>query len=206
MVRAEPPEPEPDDLPRLLLWRLRSNPLRRRADAAQGWIAVGLAAGVLAAVPVVTVLAGKAAHRHYEERARHQAATRHAVPAVLLRDAPRHPEPGSDEAAKALYTVPVRFTDPRGHLRTGRADVPPSLPAGSTVPVWLDADGEPTGPPLTPEQVRNHSLGCALVAALSVPLGGAAVYRVAGRRIERRNLAGWDTAWARTAPGWTISP
>lgn len=207
MASAVPPAEEPpEELPRVPLWRWRRNPLRRRTDVARAWIAVGLFLAVVAAVPVAAFLASDAARHHYEESARRQAATRHALPAVLLRDAPRHPEPGSDEAEKARYTVPVRFTDPQGRARTARSDVRPSLPAGSTVRVWVNAAGEVTGPPLTSEQVRNHTLGCALVAALAVLALGAATYGFADRRLERHDLARWDTEWARTAPRWTASP
>ncbi|MDQ0772088.1 hypothetical protein QF026_000554 [Streptomyces aurantiacus] len=207
MARATPPaQPPPEEPPRVLLWRWRRNPLRRPADLAQAWIALGLFLAVLAATPAVMVLVGDAAHRHYQETARQQAATRHQVPAVLVDDAPRHPEPGSDEAEKALYPVTVRFTDREGHLRTTKADVRPALPAGSAVHIWASATGEITEPPLTAEQVRSRSLGCAVVAVLSVALIGAAAYGYAARRLERHNLARWDTAWARTAPGWTASP
>ncbi|MDX3584994.1 hypothetical protein [Streptomyces europaeiscabiei] len=42
----------------------------------------------------------------------------------------------------------------------------------------------------------------AVLCALTVPLLAAAAYGYAGR-LERHNLARWDTAWARTAPRWT---
>ncbi|WP_329347361.1 hypothetical protein OG226_01160 [Streptomyces sp. NBC_01261] len=207
MARAVlPGEPPHEDLARVLLWRWRRNPLRRRTDLVQAWVAAGLFLMVLAGIPTTIFLAGDTAYRHYEKSARHQIATRHPVPAVLVRDAPRHPEPGSDEAKKARYPVTVRFTDAQGRSRTAQAHVRPALPAGSTVRVWVNAAGEVTGPPLTPEQIRNHSMGWALVAALTVPLIGAAVYGVADRRLERHNLARWDTAWAETAPRWTTFP
>ncbi|MFS8198301.1 hypothetical protein ACLVWQ_06395 [Streptomyces sp. CWNU-52B] len=207
MARAIPPaQPPPEDLPRVLLWRWRRNPLRRPVDLAQAWIALGLFVAVLATTPAAMVLADDAAHRNYAEKARLQAATRHQVPAVLVHDSPRHPEPGSEEAKKALYPVTVRFTDRQGHTRTTKADVHPSLPAGSAVHIWADSAGRITEPPLTAEEVRNRSMGWAVVAALTVALTGGAAYGYAGRRLERRNLARWDTAWARTAPRWTISP
>ncbi|MFJ8156944.1 hypothetical protein [Streptomyces sp. NPDC094468] len=207
MARVVPPaEPPPEEPPRVLLWRWRRNPLRRRADLVLGWIAAGLFLTVLAGIPTAVFLAGDTAYHHYDRTARHQAATRYTLPAVLVRDAPRHPEPGSHEAKKARYPVTVRFTDLHGRSRTARAYVRPSLPAGSEIRVWVDTAGEVTDPPLTAEQVRNHSMGWALVAALTVPLIGATAYGYANHRLERHNLAQWDKAWARTAPRWTISP
>ncbi|MGW2821922.1 Rv1733c family protein [Streptomyces sp. NPDC001443] len=195
----------PEHPPGVLLWRLRSNPLRRRTDLVQAWIALGLILAVTAAVPAAMFLVGDAAYRHHRQTARDEAAVRHHTPAVLLHDAPRHPEPGSPEAKSTRYPVTVRFTDPHGRTRTARADVEPALRAGSEVRVWVGEEGRITGPPLTAEQVRNRTMGAALVAALTVPAVGAAAYGWAARRLERRNLARWDIAWARTAPRWTTS-
>ncbi|MDX2765512.1 hypothetical protein PV733_16420 [Streptomyces europaeiscabiei] len=196
-------QPPPERLPRVLLWRWRRNPLRRRTDLAQAWIALGLFLAVLTAAPAVLFLAGDAAHRHHRQAAQHQAAHRHHTTAALVHDAPRHPEPGSEEAKRALYPVTVRFSDPRGEIRTDEAEVEASLPAGSTIRVWITAEGEITDPPLTQDQIRNRTVVHAVLAALTVPLLAAAAYGYAGRRLERRNLARWDTAWARTAPRWT---
>jgi hypothetical protein len=55
------------------------------------------------------------------------------------------------------------------------------------------------------EQVRSRAMGCALLAALAVPVLGAAVHGYANRRLERHRLAQWDAAWAEIAPRWTTS-
>ncbi|RMB80454.1 hypothetical protein [Streptomyces shenzhenensis] len=198
--RAQPP---PDDLPRLLLWRFRRNPLRRTTDAAQAWIGLGILLAVLAAMPGAMFLIGDTAYRHYTHTARLQAETRHQATAVLLHDSPKHPEPGSDEEKGTRYRVEVRFIDRLGRSHTGRVDVRPGLPAGSMVPVWTGAEGEVMDPPMSVDQIRSRSMGWAIIAALAVALAGAAVYGIAERALRRRNLAAWDTAWARTAPRWT---
>ncbi|MBV1939145.1 hypothetical protein KUF83_21665 [Streptomyces sp. BV286] len=206
MDREIPPaQPPPAELPHVLLWRWRRNPLRRRTDLVQAWIALGLFLAVLAATPAAMILVGDTAYRHYRETARQQTATREYIPAVLVHDAPRHPEPGSDEAKKTRYPVTVRFTDSQGHTRTAQADVEPALTAGSTVRVWVDGEGRITGPPLTAEQVRTRAMSCAVLTAMTVPLLGAAAYAYANRRLERHNFAQWDAAWAQTAPPWTTS-
>ncbi|WP_329296505.1 hypothetical protein [Streptomyces pseudovenezuelae] len=205
MTRGTPPAHPPEDPPRVLLWRWRRNPLRRRSDLAQAWIGLGLFLAVLAALPAAVLWAGHTAHRHHTATAQKQKADWRHTSAVLVRDAPRHPEPGSHEARKTLYPATVRFTDPRGQTRTAKADVEPDLTAGSTVRVWVNAEGSITGPPLTTEQIRDRVIGSALLAAMAVPLLGAAAYGYAHRRLERHNLARWDTAWAETAPRWTTS-
>ncbi|MFC8131587.1 hypothetical protein [Streptomyces sp. NPDC057302] len=94
-------------MPHPLLWRWRRNPLRRRADLVQGWIAVGLFLAVLTATPAAVVLVGDTARRHLEQTARHQAGTRHS-------------EPGSDvwiSDAGELTDAPLTQEEIRDHAR-----------------------------------------------------------------------------------------
>ncbi|MFE7168242.1 hypothetical protein [Streptomyces sp. NPDC057616] len=189
-----------------MFWRLRRNPLRRRTDLTQAWIGIGLLASALAATPPAMFLVGDTAYGHYSRIAQQQTATRHHTTATLLENARRHPEPGSAEARETRYPTKVRFADPHGRARTATADVEPALPRGSTIRIWADTDGKITEPPLSPDQIRNRAMGSALVAALAVHAGAAAAYGTAHHIIQRRNLAAWDSEWARTAPRWRTSP
>ncbi|MGW1750269.1 Rv1733c family protein [Streptomyces sp. NPDC002092] len=206
MPGRTPPPPPPQELPRVMLWRLRRNPLRRRGDLLQAWIGIGLVVAALAATPLAMFLVGDIAYGHYTRTAQHQAETRHQTIATLLEDARRHPEPGSAEAKKTRYPTKVRFTDPNGHTHTATTDVRPALPKGSTIRVWAGTDGKLTDPPLSPRQIRDRAMGSAFIAALTVHATAAAAYGTVSRILHRRNLAAWDTAWAETAPRWTTSP
>lgn len=198
-----PAQPPPGPPPRPLLWRWRYNPLRRRTDTLHAWFGLGALIAVLAVAPVAAVLAGDAARRHYEDTARHQHLTRYETTGTLTEDAPRHPEPGSDEERKTRYPVEVRVVTREGRTRTMRTEVQPGLTADNTVRLWITADGEATDPPLTREQVRSRTMGWALLAAIGVALTGSAAHALTGLALRRRNLADWDTAWAETAPRWT---
>ncbi|MFF9622788.1 hypothetical protein [Streptomyces griseosporeus] len=198
--------PQPRRPPRVLLWRLRRNPLRRRSDLVQGWIGLALLLGASAVVPVAAVAVGEAAHDRCVRTARQQAQTRHETTATLLENARRHPEPGSAEARRTRYPTRVRFTDREGSPRTATTDVPPSLSKGSTLRVWVGPDGQLTDPPLTPDQIRTRTRGWAIIAALGVSTTAAAGYGVTARVVQRRNLAAWERAWADTAPRWTAAP
>ncbi|MBZ6130162.1 Rv1733c family protein [Streptomyces olivaceus] len=200
------PEPDPGRDPHLPFWRWRRNPLRRRSDRLRAWIALGLALAVLVAAPVAMFAVGDGAYRHYRDTAEHERRTRDQRPAVLVHDAPRHPEPGSDESKKVRYPVTVRFTGPDGAPRTGKTEVEPGLSADTTVLVWVDADGAVTGPPLAAEEIRSRTMGWAVLAFLGVVLAGIAAHAATGLVLHRRNLAGWDEAWAATAPRWSRSP
>ncbi|MFE4084085.1 hypothetical protein [Streptomyces sp. YIM B13502] len=198
-----PAQPPPGPPPRPLFWRWRPNPLRRRTDTVRAWLGLTVLLAVLAVVPVAAALVGDAAHRHYRDVARDQQQTRHLTDAILVHDAPRHPEPGSDEEKKTRYPVEVRVVTREGRTRTTRAEVHPGLTADSTVRIWIDTAGEATDAPLTGKEVRSRAAGWALLAAIGVALAGAAVHAVSGLVLHRRNLARWDAAWAETAPRWT---
>ncbi|MGW3499064.1 Rv1733c family protein [Streptomyces sp. NPDC001020] len=198
-------QPPPEVAPRPLWWRFRRNPLRRPTDLLRAWIGVALLLALLVMTPTVMLLVGNATYRDLQRTAEHEARTLHRIPAVLEHEAPRHPEPGSDEALKAMYPVMVRFTAPDGRARTAKTDVEPGLPAGTRVHVWVTDDGTLTEPPLTARQVRDNAIGWALLAAMAAALISAGAYGAVRRRLERRNLADWDAAWAKTAPRWTRS-
>ncbi|CAL9670109.1 hypothetical protein SUDANB105_07456 [Streptomyces sp. enrichment culture] len=213
MSGATPPaQPPPTRSPRhasahpLALWRRRRNPLRRRSDRLQGWIALGLCVLVPSLGLAATFAVGDAAHRHYRATAEHQMRTRHLTTAVLAQDAPRHPEPGSAEARKTRYPVTVRFTGPDGRTRTAKTDVLPGLTEGSGVDVWVGSEGAITEPPMTDEQIRSRTMGWAILTFLAVALAGAGAYRAAALVLYRRNLAEWANQWAEAAPRWTASP
>ncbi|MER6138508.1 hypothetical protein ABT174_00405 [Streptomyces sparsogenes] len=204
---AQPPDPPHHGLVHpLSLWRWRHNPLYRRTDRLQGRIALAM----LLLVPILGLGAmfaiGDAAHRHYRAAAEHQRQTLRLTTAVLTHDAPDHPEPGSAEARENRYPATVRYTDPDGRIRTAETDVLPGLGAGSSVEVWVDADGAIAEPPMSAEQIRSRTMGWGLVAFLTVTLAGAAAYRGVAAFLRRRNLAQWDDKWAETAPRWTTSP
>ncbi|GGV51539.1 Rv1733c family protein [Streptomyces griseoflavus] len=198
-----PAQPPPGAPSRPLPWRRRRNPLRRRTDRLQTWIGLGVLVAVLAVAPVTAVVVGDVARGHYEDLARHQTQTRYETDATLTRDAPRHPEPGSDEEKHTRYPVEVRVVTREGRTRTTRAEVRPGLSADNTVRIWITEDGEATEPPLTSKEVRSRTTGWALLAAMGVALTGAAAHALTALVLRRRNLADWDTAWAETAPRWT---
>ncbi|MET8831964.1 hypothetical protein ABZX40_14375 [Streptomyces sp. NPDC004610] len=201
-----PPRPRPVRPVRPVpFWRWRRNPLRRRTDRLEAWSALALVLLVPLLGLAALFTAGDTAERHYRALAEREARTRHHLAAVLVRDAPEHPEPGSDEARLARYPAEVRFTAPDGRTRTATAEVTPGLAAGDGVRVWVAADGTLTEPPMTSDEIRSRTMGWAMLAFLAVTLAGFVVHGVAVLALRRRNLAAWDARWAETAPRWTTS-
>ncbi|WP_346656921.1 hypothetical protein [Streptomyces sp. F001] len=95
-------------------WRLRRNPLRRRTDLWQAWIALGLLLTVPAATPAAMILTGDIAHRHYTRTAQHQAQTRHERAQIRKhqRRAARAPK-GSPAKTAEYAKVKARESDRR---------------------------------------------------------------------------------------------
>ncbi|MGY1439962.1 Rv1733c family protein [Streptomyces reniochalinae] len=198
---AQPPPPPR----RTVGWRWRRSRLRRPTDRLQAWIGLGLLLAALSATVATALLAGRAAHQQLRHTADAQARSRHLTPAVLVQDAPVHPEPGSDEEKETRYPVTVRYAGPGGEQRTGQAEVSPGLPSGARVRIWVDGDGSVADPPMTRAHIHRRVLVRALLASAPVPLAAAAVHRLIDRGVQRRNLAAWEKEWAETAPRWTPS-
>ncbi|MFF8534434.1 hypothetical protein ACF07B_21255 [Streptomyces sp. NPDC015532] len=178
---------------RLLLWRWRRNPLRRRSDVAEAWLGVAAAALLLLAVPALGVATAAVA----EHSALDEARGLHRTTARLVGDAPE-PTPvrfsvlATDDRVSAI----VRWTTPSGTSRSGPASVAAGSRAGSPATVWLDDAGRNHPAPPTPAQARTQAaaLGAAAGAGAGVlVLGGWWVARV---RLEVRRSARWDHDWA----------
>jgi hypothetical protein len=178
------------------LWPDR-NPLRRTLDRVEGVVVGGLTVAFLAGAPLVAVTAGQAAYGIGARTAHAQQAAWHRVPAVLLADAPTFSYPVDQPIVRGGWTAPD------GARRTGMVPAPPGASAGGTVPVWVDAAGRLTGPPLEPLQVR----GQAVVAAILAPLVLGEVLLSAGLLahylLGRRRLAAWESDWRAVGPQWT---
>ena len=176
------------------------NPLRRRADVVEAWLAPVVIIVLLALCPVVFVLssmwvsAGNAAVRQAQQ-------SWHAVPAVLLRAAPG-PE-FSDNGANTweAWTLARWTVDGRQHV--GEIPAAANSPAGSTQTVWLDRAGHVRVPPQSAGQARDQAATTALLvlAALALLLGIAS--RLARWALDRRRLAGWEAAWLTVGPRWS---
>jgi hypothetical protein len=177
---------------------LDRNPLRRPSDKIAACLAALLTAVFLVGAPLVSLVAARWAG---PAGATGQQAARswRQVPAVLLRATPPLTVAG---AVFGSPLVPARWTVPDGRTRTGRIQVGTGLAAGSTVRLWVDAAGSPTGPPPRPSAlVADQVLAAVAPVALGIVLWWLAW---AGRWVlDRRRLADWETAWAAMGPRWT---
>lgn len=160
---------------------------------------VGLFAATAGGAPFAVHAASDAAYGAALRTEQAQLATRHEVRAVLTQAAG-----GTVSPYTLTNDVPARasWTSATGVRRTGEILAPTGSAKGSTVPIWTDAGGNQTSPPLQPSQVAGQGE----VAALGAIVGIAALYlsetALVRYVMNRRRMAAWDADWAVTAKTW----
>lgn len=179
------------------------NPLRRRSDLIEAWIAPVAIAAFLVLGPLVAATTGLWVRAD-------NAATRHAqlswqqVPAVLLAAAPG-PMMSDNGANSWVDWTSARWTA-EGQLRIGKVPAAAGTPAGSTVPVWLDRAGNVRLPAMTPAQTERRVIGAASMALAAVAMLLAGLALVSRRVLDRQRLAAWEAAWLVVGPQWCRQP
>jgi hypothetical protein len=92
--------------------------------------------------------------------------------------------------------VQVRYIDQSGVTRTGMSDEAVNLPAGATVPVWLDGQGAIADPPMTPDGAVLNGFTSGAGAAVGAEGLLLACYLLGRWRSQRKRFAAIDLEWA----------
>lgn len=184
-------------MPRLARWLTGRNALRRPVDRIEGVVMVALIAAFCVAVAVAAVFG---AHTYQAQRA----ATAGLRPAVawLMQAGPADVGLGHAGQAEAHWTTPAGG-EQTGVLTTSTAPGITGAAAGTRIPIWLSPSGQPVPPPGDRAVMIIYGL---LAGAIIITLAGVAlliVYRLCRLALDRRRLARWESAWARTGPTWT---
>ncbi|MCX4911005.1 hypothetical protein [Streptomyces sp. NBC_00878] len=188
------------------LWRWRHNPLRRRTDLAEAWLALAALLLILVAAPLVGVLVGGLAEDALQQAVREQRLDRHPVAATVVKKTdrtPLDPDPETASGRDAHSRVLADWTAPDGTAR--RDTVMASLKSpqrGDRFTVWTDKHGRIVGRPLDTATAATHAVlagfGTAVVCAgLVEGSRRLVVWRMVRRRYERL-----DQAWSQAGPDW----
>ena len=176
------------------------NPLRRRSDVIEAWLAPAAIIVFLALSPLVAVLAATGV-RADDAAAQHVQQSWHPVTAVLLRAAPG-PQFSDNGANTWTEWAPARWTAGGRHY-TGNIPVPADSRAGSTQTVWLDSGGHVRVPAMTKPELSG-AIGTGILLALA---GLAVLLAVAARlgrwALDRKRMASWGDAWLSVGPRWS---
>lgn len=178
----------------------RAGRLLGRRYRADRWTTVVAAVLVLLAVPV-TVAVSMADYEAETQAAHDKAASGHETVAVLQEDAfARNMRPGTSG-----FPVQVLATwrTPDGRQHEGRIPAEPELAAGSEVPVWVDAGGQPMAPPRTQGEITATVIATGVWNLVLLELAILGGYWIVLWLIDRARMASWGAEWARVEPQWS---
>lgn len=188
------------------LWAWRHNPLRRRTDLVEGWVALLGLVLILVLSPCVGVLAGSRTADALHQTVLAQHHDRQRVTATVLRPvrgARFDTDPESTTGRAGDVRVVASWAGPDGQERRGQAVAELRAPkVGDTFPVWTDARGGLLPRPLDGATAEAH----AFLAGIGAAAGTAALLEGGRRlllwRVQRWRLDAWEREWARTGPDW----
>jgi uncharacterized membrane protein len=176
-----------------------SNPLRRRSDVVEAWLAPVAIVVFLALSPLVAGLVDMGV-RADNAAAQHVQQSWHPVSAVLLRAAPG-PMHSDNGANTWTEWAPARWIA-GGQQYTGSIPVLAGARAGSTQTVWLDRAGHVQVPPMNPPELGG-AIGTGILLALAaLAIVVAVATRLARWVLDRKRIESWETAWLAVGPRW----
>ncbi|WP_043263405.1 hypothetical protein [Streptomyces sp. CT34] len=187
------------------LWHWRHNPVRRRTDRTEAWIALAAALLIVLGAPAAGWFAGRAAHGALLEAVRRQHRERYPVWATAGRPVSRptaHPDPETTSQHAARLRTVARWTGRDGSTHTAEIATPRSREPGARFRIWTDGRGRIVPRPMDEGAAATH----AVLAGLAVA-GAAGGLVEAGRRLAVRQLMvrrfrRWDAAWERAGQDW----
>jgi hypothetical protein len=183
---------------RVAVLSLGTNPLRREVDRFEAVMFAWLLVLFLIGAPLLALVAGWWEHGVAAATQRAQQSV-HLVTAVLLQDVPdiATGEGTFDAGALARWTAD-------GKSRIGLVLDTAGAKAGSTLQIWVDGSGRPTGiPPLTHRGVQTRVITAAALTAAAFAITMLIAAMCLRWLVNRRRLAGWGAAWADIGPRWT---
>ncbi|MDJ1131387.1 Rv1733c family protein [Streptomyces iconiensis] len=187
------------------LWRWRGNPLCRRSDRREAWLALCAALLIVVGAPVVGLLSAEISHAALLRTAHEQQRERHHLWATAQHIALRPPlnaEPDTATPREERTRVTAHWTGPDGSPHTGTVPVRHAVRPGSRIQIWTDGEGHLTSRPMSTRGASSYSMLAGLAAG-SVVVGGVELgRRLTVRLVMRRRYARWDEEWGRIGPDW----
>lgn len=101
------------------------------------------------------------------------------------------------------HTYQSQHTAAPGLLTTATVPGIAGAAAGSRIPIWLNRLGQPAAPPSGQAVMMIYALVTAGAVTAIAGVALLAAYAVGRHALDRRRLAAWEIAWARTGPSWT---
>ncbi|KZB88061.1 hypothetical protein AVL48_18995 [Amycolatopsis regifaucium] len=170
------------------------NSLARVSDRIEALLLKLVILAALLAIPVAAAV-GSANHDRQVAEAAADATGRQATTAYLLKAAPVRIV-DSESVGTGDATTEATWTDSRGVRHTGGVLATPGSPAGSPVPIWIDARGALTAAPKTASTAVFDSVLVGLWLWFAVVAALVLLHRVVRLVLDRQRAAAWERAWA----------
>ncbi|MGW7518522.1 Rv1733c family protein [Streptomyces sp. NPDC054796] len=187
------------------LWRWRGNPLCRRSDRREAWLAFWAVVLIVLGAPLVGWLGTVKAHDALLSTVEQQRQNRHQVWASAESLATRPPVDTDPESAAEPDTrrqVTARWTGPDGTSHSGTVRAGHGVQPGERFRIWTDDQGRIASRPMTERSAGSHAALAGLAAAAGTAGALEAARRLAIRQVMRRRYARWDAEWHRIGPDW----
>lgn len=187
------------------LWRWRGNPLCRRSDRREAWLALGAMILVVVLAPLTGWFGASAAHSALTENAEKQKSERHQVWATAEKVHNRaplgsDPETGSQSADRRH--VVANWSGPDGAPRKSTVVTKQNVQPGERFRIWTDKDGNATRRPMSEHTASSQAALAGVAAAAGTAAALEGLRRLAMRQLLRRRYALWDAEWSRIGPDW----
>lgn len=170
------------------------NSLARGSDRFEAFVLKLVILAALLAIPVAAAV-GSANHGRQVAAAAADTTGRQAATAYLLTAAPVRIV-DSESVGTGDPATAATWTDSRGARHTGSVLATPGSPAGSAVPIWIDARGELTTAPRNASTAVFDSVLVGLWLWFAVVAALVLFHRVVRLVLDRQRAAAWERAWA----------
>ncbi|OEU88884.1 hypothetical protein DB35_22025 [Streptomyces abyssalis] len=187
------------------LWRWRGNPLCRRSDRREAWLALGAMILVVVVAPLAGWLGASAAHGALMKNAEEQQRGRHQVWATaesVQNRAPLGSDPESGSQQPERRHVVAHWAGPDGSSHKSTVTTQERVQPGERFRIWTDGDGTATRRPMSPETASSQAALAGLAAGAGAVGALEAARRLAMRQLLQRRYALWDAEWSRIGPDW----
>lgn len=179
------------------------NPLRRRYDRIQAWLVPVAIIVFLALCPLVSAVTGMWM-RADNAAAQRAEASWHPVRAVLLQPVPG-PE-HTDHGGNTWTTWAPATWKAGGRQHTGDIPAASGTAAGTTVTAFLGPSGQVEVPALSARQLSARVTTATMMTLFVLAVVLAVLTGLGRRLLDKRRLAGWETAWLSVGPRWSRQP
>ncbi|MEV0112746.1 hypothetical protein AB0H77_05740 [Streptomyces sp. NPDC050844] len=188
------------------LWRWRHNPLRRKTDLVEAWVALAALLLIAVAAPVTGTVVGGLTREALLQSVREQREARHAISATVVEKVSRppvDPDPETSSARDRHSRVLADWTAPDGTARSGTVVAALESPdPGDRFRIWTDEHGQVVGRPLDGATAATHAALAGFGAAAAVVGIVEGARRIVVWRMVRRRHDRWDQAWDKAGPDW----